>query len=1035
MSFVNWVEHHRRSLIFVVVALALAGIFAAASMPSGLFPVVSFPRIRVEVDAGSRPPRQELLDVTAPIEKTLRQIPHALSVESTTTRGSTEIFVDFPWGTNMKLAQLGVQSAISQTLPDLPAGTTFQVIQMLPNVLMPFSAYSLTSKTVSQVALRQLAKYQIAPLLSGIPGVSQVGILGGKKREIEVELSPSKLRAFGLTFADVTKAVQQSNTLESVGRMQDNDLLYLMIGDNGFSSIKSVRDVTLRTAQHGIVRLADLGTIKRGVVPQWLLVEDQGRPSVEFGVYQQANANSVALQDEVTKRLDHFMKTQPKSIHLVKWYDQTQLVRSSAEAVEESIVIGLGLAALVLLFFLRNWRATMVAMLVVPMSMLITVLLLYVLGMSFNIMTLGGLAAAVGLLIDDVIVMIEQIARRAGTPGLTHPQGAVLLASKEFLPPLTGSSLATIIIFVPLAFLSGITGAFFRFLSLTMASALVISYLLTAFTVPLLARTVIDFSKWHDPDHGKETWLKRTHGRLLNTLFRRPVLIAGLAAVLIGIGYVGFTHVGSGFLPRMDEGGFVLNYQTDPGTSLDETNRQMHEIEAILKKDPYVAAYSRRTGGGLGGDLNEPNQGDFYIRLIDPSKRPSIWKVMDRISNKITRQVPGVDFDTAQLMSDMIGDLVGRPEPVVIDLRAKNPEILDNVAQKVADGISKVRGVEPASVNNGIVPAGDALDIHVDTAAATMEGMTPHEVMRQVNAYLHGDVATKYLGAVQDVGVRLWLDPPQRQVRRRQLQNVPIRAPDGHVFPLSLVAKVNFVAGQPELTRKNLAQVVEVTAHISGRDLGSTIGAIKKVLNSPGFLPDGVTYELGGLYKQQQIAFRGMIEVFLAALVAEVVLLLFLYERFLIPLIIIGTSVLSTGAVFVGLWLTGIELNISALMGMVMILGIATEMAIFYVSEYQELVRHVPPRKALFDAALNRLRPIAMSTLAMVLALMPLAAAIGGAGDQMQQPLAVAIIAGILVQLPLVLLVMPVLINLTIRGTHGDGRAGHAKGVVMPGGA
>jgi multidrug efflux pump subunit AcrB len=366
-------------------------------------------------------------------------------------------------------------------------------------------------------------------------------------------------------------------------------------------------------------------------------------------------------------------------------------------------------------------------------------------------------------------------------------------------------------------------------------------------------------------------------------------------------------------------------------------------------------------------------------------------------------------------LGDLIGDMVGRPEPVVIDLSAKDPSGLGEVAQNVANAISNVHGVDPASVNNGVVPAGDALDIHVDPASAALEGMTPAEIQDQVGTYFEGEVATQYLGEAQDVGLRVRVNAPQNVIRRDDLPSLPISAPDGHIFPLGLVAKISFVAGQPELTRKNLAQIVEVTAEISGRDLGSTVGDIKDILSTPGLLPDGVTYTLGGLYKQQQIAFRGMIEVFIAALVAEVVLLLFLYERFLLPIIIIGTSVLSTGAVFVGLWLTGIELNITAMMGMVMVLGIATEMAIFYVSEYQELQKMMAPRQALYVAAMNRLRPIAMSTLAMILALLPLALAIGGAGDQMQQPLAVAIIAGIIVQLPLVLLAMPVLIGLTLK--------------------
>ncbi|HQU03985.1 MAG TPA: efflux RND transporter permease subunit, partial [Acidocella sp.] len=462
MKFVEWIEHHRRSLIFVAVALTLAGMFAAYSMPVGLFPVVNFPRIRIEVNAGDRPPRQQLLDVTAPIEETLRSIPQALNVESTTSRGSSEIFVDFPWGANMDLALLGVQSAISQILPSLPAGTSYKAIQMRPNVLMPMSAYALISDSVSQVDLKNLTTQQIVPLLSSIEGVAQVTALGGQDREVEVKLDPSKLKAFGLTVSDVTTALKDGNNLTALGHLQDNDLLYLLLSNNGFTSVDSVRNIMLRTTGDKIIPLTDLGSVQEGTVPQQLLVEDQGKPSVEFDVFQQANANSVALQAQVEAKLSTFMKTQPASVHLVKWYDQTQLVRASAQAVEEAILIGLVLAAMVLLLFLRNWRATLVAILVVPMSMFITVLLLYALGMSFNIMTLGGLAAAVGLLIDDVIVMIEQIARRAGAPDVLLPQSSVLLAATEFLKPLTGSSLATIIIFIPLAFLTGVTGAFFR---------------------------------------------------------------------------------------------------------------------------------------------------------------------------------------------------------------------------------------------------------------------------------------------------------------------------------------------------------------------------------------------------------------------------------------------------------------------------------------------------------------------------------------------------------------------------------------------
>ncbi|MGH7090472.1 MAG: efflux RND transporter permease subunit, partial [Stellaceae bacterium] len=446
-------------------------------------------------------------------------------------------------------------------------------------------------------------------------------------------------------------------------------------------------------------------------------------------------------------------------------------------------------------------------------------------------------------------------------------------------------------------------------------------YGLTALVVPLLAHSLIDFTKWHDPAHGRDPWSVRVHSRILKALFAWPWLVGLGVGALVIVGYFGYQNVGTGFLPKMDEGGFVLDYQTAPGTSLAETNRELEEVEAILKNNKYVYTYSRRTGAGLGGDLNETYQGDFFVRLVDPSKRPAIWKVMDSISSTVTSQVPGIDFDTHQLLGDMIGDMVGRRQPVVIKLHAKDPSVLPNVANNVAAAIAKVPGIEPASVNSGVVPAGDALNIHVDSAAAALHGVTPAQVKDQVNSYLQGTQVTSFLQGEQDVGVRVWAHAPNSSgngaygngIYRDELKNLPLKSADGHIFPLGSVAKITFEAGQPQITRENLEQIVAVTGVIGGgHDLGSTLARVKQALNKPGLLPPGVSYEIGGQYQQQQQAAEGMIKVAAAAVVAEIILLLFLYERLTIPVIIIVSSLISTSAVFAGLWITGVELNITA---------------------------------------------------------------------------------------------------------------------------
>ncbi len=1019
----GFVARHTRSILAVMLALTLAGGFAGVLLPTGLFPIVQFPRVTVNVDAGARPADQTALLVTIPLEQAMRRVQGAQGVRSTTSRGSAEVSLDFAWGTDMTAAAVQVDAAVAQVLPTLPPGSTYQVRRMDPTVF-PIIAYSLMSKTVDPVQQRDIAQYQIVPLLTAIPGVAFVGVQGGAQAEVQVLVDPHRLAARGLALSDVAGALGKSNVLNVVGQMQDHSKLLLLALDNTARQLDQVRDTVVGGGAGGVgggvVRVRDVAEVSDGIVPQWTRVSEDGQPAVQFQVYQQPDGNTVAIAAAVRKALADFQPSLPPGMTLANWYDQSVLVTDSAASVRDAILIGLGLAALVLLAFLRSLRVTLVAMLVVPATLATTVLLLYSLGLTFNIMTLGGIAAAVGLVIDDVITMVEHLARRAGGHGgaalLPPGEDAVLAAGREFLPPLTGSSMATLLVFLPLAFLSGVTGAFFKALSLTMAASLVISYALTALAVPVLTRAIVDFNRWHDPGEGPEGRVGRVHRRTLETLFRRPWLLLPCLAALLLLGWFAFGHVGSGFMPKQDEGGFVLDFHSAPGTSLDETTRELAQVEAILRATPEVSTFSTRVGAGLNGGLSEPNRGDFFVRLKSGPRRP-IEQVMADVQDRIDAQVPGLVTATAQLLEDLIGDLTAVPQPIEVKLYANDPAALAPAARKLAAIIAKAPGV--VSVQDGIVIAGDGLNIQVDPARAAIEGVDVQAVSDALQSYLAGTVATQLPQAVKQVGVRVWLPPGQRQFDD-QLAGLPIRAPDGHVFALGRVARITAAPGQAEITRENLQQMIAITARLQGASLGAAVAAVKQALDQPGVMPPGVRYELGGLYAQQQIAFAGLARVFVAALIAEFVLLLFLYERFWIPVIVLGASALSTTAVFAGLWLTGIELNITAIMGMTMIIGIGTEMAIFLVSEYVDLAREMPPRQALLEAARNRFRPIAMTTLAAILTLMPLALAIG-AGSGMQQPLAVAIISGLIVEFPLVLLAMPVLIGLTMPRGRGAG--------------
>jgi CzcA family heavy metal efflux pump len=1005
MNFSQWAQNHRRSILFLFVLLAIGGVIAAFQLPVSLFPNVDFPRVMVSLDAGDQPAQQMEMQVTRPVEEAVRRVPGVQDVRSTTSRGSAEVSINFNWGTDMASAALQVNSAISQILPQLPSGTNLNVRRMDPTVF-PIIAYSLTSPTVSLTKLRDLAEYQLRPLLSSVSGVSRVQAQGGAIEEYRVTVNPDKLRAYDMSIDDVAKALAAENVLNAVGRLEDQYKLYLVVSDTRFQNLDQIRQSILRSGSSGVVRLADVATVDVSTEPQWIRVTADGKNAVLLSIYQQPGSNSVQIAHDVKDKLMQFQPQLPPGVKIANWYDQSQLVTASAGSVRDAILIGIGLAALVLFFFLRNLKITLIAILIVPTVLASTIVLLQVLNMSFNIMTLGGMAAAVGLIIDDAIVMVEHIMRRLkGDHGDMHQR--VMNAALEFFRPLIGSSASTIIIFLPLAFLSGVTGAFFKALSITMASGLLISFIITWLAVPILADKFLNEKDANQKEEGRlHEWISLRYQRLLGHLLDHSWLVLlGILPLLI-VGWIAFKNVGSGFMPAMDEGGFVLDYRTPPGTALSETDRLLQQVEAIIRSTPDVDTYSRRTGTGLGGMLNEANQGDFFIRLKSGPRRP-VNEVMADLRTKIEQNVPGLSVEMAQLMEDLIGDLTAVPQPVEIKIYSDNIQQLPILARNVAERIAKINGI--VGVKNGINPAGDALQIHIDRVKAAMEGMDPDAITKEVNNYLTGNVTTQINSTIKMIGVRVWVSKSVRS-NIPDIGQLQLRASDGHLFPLKRVATFETVTGEPEISRENLKQMIAVTARIEGRDLGSTISDVKKIMSQAGLSSKGAYYELGGLYQQQQVAFQGLIKVFAAAAALVFFLLLFMYESFRLAISILVTSLFAVSAVFIGLWLTHIELNITAMMGMTMIIGIVTEVAIFYFSEQQDLAKGNEWRASLIQAGVNRIRPITMTTLAAILTLLPLAFAIGQ-GSQMQQPLAIAIISGLVVQLPLVLLLMPVLFN------------------------
>ncbi len=1003
---IDLLRAHRRSIWMAVALLTLAGLMAARSLPVALFPHIDYPRVLVSIEAGERDANQMAVEITRPAELALRGIPGIKSMRSTTSRGAAEIALGFDWGADMPNATLGAQGALASIQSDLPAGTKFNIRQSDPTIF-PVLGLSLTSTIRDQAGLRQIALLRLRPLLSTVPGVAGIDVLGGADAEVAVEVDPARLQSLGLTLADVTAALGSANSVTAIGRIEDKHRLYLGLIDNRLDTVDALNGIAVKTgtsAGAGVTTLGQIAIIRRATAPQFTAVTANGARAVLINIRQTPGADAVALVTAINARLAEAHLG--ADIRISTFYDQSELVTGAATAVRDAILLGVLLAGVVLFLFLRSVRLMLMTAALLPAVLAGACLLLSVLGMSFNMMTLGGMAAAVGLVVDDAVVMLEHLMRRLEDAREAQaPRPSMLAAAQEMARPLLGSTLATIVVFLPLAFVTGVTGGFFKALAITMTAALVISLLYARYVLPLIAD---HWLSQKDADAAEQAGplmqaIVRGFERLTRQIFARPrsfVLLTAFCLVLLGGGAM-FT-LQQGFMPKMDEGGFILDYKAKPGAALSDTNALLVQAEAIIKATPEVTSYSRRTGYQLGGGLTEADEGDFFIRLNSGARR-DIEAVMKELRTKINAQVPGLSLETAQLMEDLIGDLTAVPQPIEVQLFGDNPAELIAAAQQVSAAIGTIKGL--VEVRDGLRVAGDAITIKVDPGAAALAGLDPDAIGKQLSSAVDGGIATRLVQGESLVSVRVRLPADLRQ-RASALGSLMLRSADGRLTPLSQVARISINAGQRQIMRENLSPLIAVTARLEGLDLGSGMAAVKARVAALR-LPPGIRVDYGGLYDQQQQSFRDLSLVFISALLLAALLLTWLFERWAYTLVTLATVLLSAGAVMAGLWISNTELDIAALMGLTMVVGMVSELAIFLLAELDP--RAEITAVSLSTAARARLRPILMSALIAILTLLPLALGLSrGAG--LQRPLATAIIGGLMIGAPLVLTFLPALL-------------------------
>jgi len=1010
----HWTARFSRPIIFVIITLIAIGAYLAFTIPVAVFPSTDFPRIVVGIDNGVAPINQMEVTVTRPIEEAMNSVPGLETVKSTTSRGSGEVNLFFNWNVDMFQTLQYVNAALARVQSSLPP-TAKLTANRLTFAAFPILAYSLTSDTLTQTELWELANYTVKPRLNRVNGVSMVVLQGGQVPEFHIIPDPAKLLQAQVTVPGILDAVAKTNMIDSPGLIENNHELSLTLVTGQAKDPSEIGNIVVRTTPNGVpIRIADIGDVRQSVMPVYTMVTANGTPAVLLNIFRQPDGNTVAVADAATAELNQIRQTLPKGVKVQTFYDQSTLVRDSINSVRDAILIGLILAAIILVLFLRDWGSSLVAALVIPATIAITLIAMRLMGQGFNLMTLGGLAAAVGLVIDDAIVVVENIVMHRDS-GQSRGE-AIRSALREIRVPLVGSTITPIVVFLPLITITGVTGTFFRALALTVGTALLTSLALAVTWTPTLSHyflrrkgqaSAAADTHGHVASSGFMGRVMRTYVRSLRFVLAHPLALTLGCALLIAGSFLCYRSLGSDLLPAMDEGSFILDYLMPAGSSLADTNAVLLGVEKILKDTPEVESTSRRTGLQLGlAAVTEANNGDFSVKLKRDRSR-HIEDVISDVRAKVNDQYPQLDVEFIQVLQDMIGDLTSSPEPIEIKLFSPDPAILKTWAPKIADRIKKIKAV--ADVKDGIenTISGPAIVMNVDPVVAARSGFTPQEIELDASAILQGEPATTPV-VVNDrsytIRVRF---PEDTRASLDQIRNTMITSSStGKTASLGSLAEFQDEAGQTEILRENLQREVAVTGRFEGVSLGAGMQMVQEAVADL-HIPPSIHVVYGGTYAEQQKSFRDLLEVLALAVVLVFTVLLFEFRTFAAPTAIIASALLSTSGVFLALLITGTTFNISSFMGLIMVIGIVAKNGILLLDADQRFrAEGMPVLDAMIEAGERRLRPILMTALATIAGMIPLSLALG-AGSQMLQPLAIAVIGGLLASMVLSLIVTP----------------------------
>ncbi len=1000
MNFASFGQRHEKTIAFLVAVLAVLGVWAYSTTPASIFPNMSFARIDVVADAGNLPPDQVRVAVAAPLQRAFLGLPSVSRVTTQSSQGSAELIVTFDTGTDVRFDLQYVNQAISQMRSILPADTNVNAVIVNPNS-EPVISYALVAGGLSQTVLRELAQQSLVPQFYGVPGLARILLIGGPEREYHVTLDPAALAAHGLSANDVAKAISDANTVNALGIQQRYYQRNVIVLDAKVTSPAAIARIVVPDAARAPVQVGDIGTVTLGVAPITTQVSYDAQHAVAINFYGLPGSDAVKMATAVKTRMAAIQPRLPAGVSIHRYWDQTDLVVDSQRSLRDAILIGAVLAVLVILVFLRNLRVTLVAAVVIPIAMAIAIFVMSRLGQTLNLMSVGGLAVAVGLIIDDAIVVVENVARNFHRFPAMRKADVITLSMGELGAPMAASTITTVVVFIPLLLLTGVSGFFFRALALTLASALVVSLGLALFVTPLLSSWLVSEDQEHKEDTGLIAGVLSRYEPLLRwTLKRRPIVYAASAGVLIATVLL-LSHLPSDFLPHLDEGQFEVRYTMPVGTTIEASDAAATQMERIAMRDPAVISVGRFTGIDTNGySPTQVRQGTIRIRLKPQRQRASYETVSDRLRVQFAEAVPAAQLDFHQILEDMINDMSGSRSPIEITLQGPDQQALVNLAGAIADKMSSVRGV--ADAFSGVNYDDPTLRVDPNGSRLAALNISAADLGAALQAASQGSVATNVAGTLNLIPVRVTLAGAGPDLSQTLLPTA------SGVVALNSLAQVRHDRLSTDITEINGQRVMIVTANYGGASLSSVIAGVRKELKGIA-LPPGYTASIGGAYEAQQQSFRQFLAVILIAVALVYFVMLATFQSFRLPLVILTAIPLALIGVALGLFVTRTAFNVSSFMGLLLLVGLIVKNGILLIDvANRQRKEGASVEEALVAAGRTRLRPIVMTTFAAIGGLLPLALGIG-AGSAMEQPLAIAVIGGLSTATAFTLVLIPVL--------------------------